>query len=240
MSVLLLLLLSSPPAPLHEQAFRLERPSEAVAVIQRVVRALRLGRARPRGGGPRALGRRRPAAARPAGSRQPGASTASCSGRSARRAPARPGARRALVRARDGGRAGRERPASRRWPTDDPGHEALAHAPIVHTRKGSLERFSDAPLVAWVETLPAADGGPRAALLDRVQPRGRRHAARPADGDLGPRDRHRARLRGASSTPRAACARARVPGQGPRHDGVRRAHARAATRCCTSSRRTTC
>ena len=42
---------------------------------------------------------------------------------------------------------------------DDPGHEALAHAPIVHTRKGSLERFSDAPLVAWVETFPAADGG---------------------------------------------------------------------------------
>ena len=43
--------------------------------------------------------------------------------------------------------------------TDDPGHEALAHAPIVHTRKGSLERFSDAPLVAWVEAFPAADGG---------------------------------------------------------------------------------
>lgn len=40
-----------------------------------------------------------------------------------------------------------------------PGHEALAHAPIVHTRKRSLERFSDAPLLAWVETLPAADGG---------------------------------------------------------------------------------
>jgi len=42
---------------------------------------------------------------------------------------------------------------------DDPGHEALAHAPIVHTRKGSLDRFSDAPLVAWVEAFPAADGG---------------------------------------------------------------------------------
>jgi hypothetical protein len=41
----------------------------------------------------------------------------------------------------------------------DPGHEALAHAPIVHTRKGSLARFSDAPLVAWVEAFPAADGG---------------------------------------------------------------------------------
>jgi hypothetical protein len=38
-------------------------------------------------------------------------------------------------------------------------HEALAHAPIVHTRKRSLDRFSDLPLVAWVETFPAADGG---------------------------------------------------------------------------------
>jgi len=42
---------------------------------------------------------------------------------------------------------------------DDPGYAALAHAPIVHTRAGSLERFSDVPLVAWVEALPAADGG---------------------------------------------------------------------------------
>jgi hypothetical protein len=40
-----------------------------------------------------------------------------------------------------------------------PGHEALAHAPVVHTRRGSLDRFSDAPLVAWVETRRAADGG---------------------------------------------------------------------------------
>ena len=40
-----------------------------------------------------------------------------------------------------------------------PDREALAHAPIVHTRKGSLDRFSDAPLVAWVETLAAPEGG---------------------------------------------------------------------------------
>ncbi len=33
MTALLLLLLSAPAAPLHEQAFRLERPAEAVAVI---------------------------------------------------------------------------------------------------------------------------------------------------------------------------------------------------------------
>jgi hypothetical protein len=33
----------------------------------------------------------------------------------------------------------------------DPRYEALAHAPIVHTRPGALARFSDVPLVAWVE-----------------------------------------------------------------------------------------
>jgi hypothetical protein len=44
-------------------------------------------------------------------------------------------------------------------PEGSPYHEALAHAPIVHTRKRSLDRFSDVPLVAWVEALPAADGG---------------------------------------------------------------------------------
>jgi hypothetical protein len=41
----------------------------------------------------------------------------------------------------------------------DPAHEALAHAPILYTRKGALERFSDVPLLSWVETLNAADGG---------------------------------------------------------------------------------
>jgi len=41
----------------------------------------------------------------------------------------------------------------------EPGHGVLAHAPIVHTRKGALRRFSDVPLVAWTEALPAAAGG---------------------------------------------------------------------------------
>ena len=57
------------------------------------------------------------------------------------------------------GPCGSRASGSRRCRRTIPGHEALAHAPIVHARKGSLERFSDAPLVAWVETLPAADGG---------------------------------------------------------------------------------
>jgi len=41
----------------------------------------------------------------------------------------------------------------------EPGYDVLAHAPILHTRPGSLDRFSDAPLLAWVETHAAADGG---------------------------------------------------------------------------------
>jgi hypothetical protein len=39
------------------------------------------------------------------------------------------------------------------------GYEAVAHAPILHTRPGSLDRFSDLPLLAWVETSAAADDG---------------------------------------------------------------------------------
>jgi len=40
----------------------------------------------------------------------------------------------------------------------EPGHEALAHAPFLHTRPGSLDRFSDLPLLAWVETRATEDG----------------------------------------------------------------------------------
>src|SRR6185503_2644994 len=42
---------------------------------------------------------------------------------------------------------------------DDPAYEALAHAPIVHTRKHTVARFSDLPLLAWVESHPAPDAG---------------------------------------------------------------------------------
>ena len=38
------------------------------------------------------------------------------------------------------------------------GYDAIAHAPILHTRPGSLGRFSDVPLLAWVETHAAAGG----------------------------------------------------------------------------------
>jgi hypothetical protein len=35
---------------------------------------------------------------------------------------------------------------------DRPEHEALAHAPLLQARRGTVERFSDVPLLAWVET----------------------------------------------------------------------------------------
>jgi hypothetical protein len=40
----------------------------------------------------------------------------------------------------------------------DPGHAALAHAPFLYARPGSLERFSDLPLVMWYETDRTAGG----------------------------------------------------------------------------------
>lgn len=41
-------------------------------------------------------------------------------------------------------------------PPGDPGHDALAHAPFVYARPGTMARFSDVPLLAWYET---GDGG---------------------------------------------------------------------------------
>jgi hypothetical protein len=41
----------------------------------------------------------------------------------------------------------------------EPAYEALAHAPILHTRKHTRSRFSDVPLVAWVESHAAPEAG---------------------------------------------------------------------------------
>jgi len=41
---------------------------------------------------------------------------------------------------------------------DLPEHEALAHAPLLHARRGSVERFTDLPLLAWVEARPTGRG----------------------------------------------------------------------------------
>jgi hypothetical protein len=158
MAALLPTLLLAAAAPLHEQAFRLERPAEAVAAVRascegcdwgvrgREAAVLQLsvdGRrsqhlvlARGAGGdyrvllGALAAGEHRLALALDARRSSPGA-----------------GAVRIDAVGVEGVAEG------------DSGHEALAHAPILHTRERSLARFSDLPLVAWVETFPAADGG---------------------------------------------------------------------------------
>lgn len=157
MAPLLLFLLSAGP-PLHEQAFRLERPAEAVAVIsascERCDWAVR--------------------------GREAAVLALSLDGAPSQHLVLARGARaeyRVLLGALREGEHRLALSLDSRWsargtgavrvedvsveavPADDPGYEALAHAPILHTRKGSLQRFSDAPLVAWVERFPAADGG---------------------------------------------------------------------------------
>jgi hypothetical protein len=43
-------------------------------------------------------------------------------------------------------------------PADRREHEALAHAPLLRARRGTIERFSDLPLLAWVEARPTERG----------------------------------------------------------------------------------
>ena len=85
------------------------------------------------------------------------------------------------------GTRGRSTPcASSDGPPGRPKIAALAHAPVLYPRPNTLGRFTDVPLVMWYETDTTPRGTPHP-LLGHLQQRGRRHAARPADGDLGPR-----------------------------------------------------
>ena len=156
--LLLVLLSASAPAPLYEHAFRLERPAEAVAVIHASCERCDWG----------------------ARGREAAVLTLSVDGALQQHlvlARGKAGEYRVLLGALPEGEHRLALALDARWSArgtgavrvedvsvepvaaSDPGHEALAHAPIVHTRKGSLGRFSDAPLVAWVEAFPAADGG---------------------------------------------------------------------------------
>jgi hypothetical protein len=158
MSVLLLLLLSSPPAPLHEHVFRLERPSEAVALIQASCERCDWG-ARGREAAVLALsvdGALQQNVLLARGSQGEYRVLLGALGEGDHRLAL---AKDARWSAHQTGAVRIESVRVEAVPADAPGHEGLAHAPIVHARKGSLERFSDAPLVAWVETFPAADGG---------------------------------------------------------------------------------
>ena len=151
-------LLLASPATLHEQAFRLERAGEAVASVRASCERCDWG-ARGREGAVLVL---------------------SVDGSESQRVVLTRGARgdyRVLLgalpagehrlaiavderhSARGTGRVRVELVGIEAVAEGEPGHETLAHAPIVHTRKGSLRRFSDVPLVAWVETHAAGDGG---------------------------------------------------------------------------------
>jgi hypothetical protein len=151
-------LLLASPLPLHEQAFRLPRAAEAVAVVRASCERCDWG----------------------AAGREAAVLALSVDGRPSQhvvlaRGPAGDyrvllgpltGGDHRLAVALDARRSARGVGAVRvegvgveAAAAGEPDHEALAHAPILHLRKGSLERFSDAPLVAWVETERAGDGG---------------------------------------------------------------------------------
>ncbi len=158
MSPLTLLLLLASPAPLHVQPFVLERPGEAIATIDASCAACQWG---VRGSEAAVL-----ALSLDGAPSQHLVLTRGAQGSYRVLLGALSSGEHRLEIATDAGRSAagagevRVRSASVELvPEGDPRHEALAHAPILHLRKGSLERFSDAPLVAWVETLPAAGGG---------------------------------------------------------------------------------
>jgi hypothetical protein len=158
MALLALALLLSAPPPLHEHSFHVDRTAEAVATVTAscercdwgskgreaavltlavdgvLSQHLVLFRGEPAGYrvllGPLGEGPHRLTIARDAKRSAPGA-----------------------------GRVRVEGVAIETIGEGEPGYEALAHAPFLHTRPDSLDRFSDLPLVAWVETRPAADGG---------------------------------------------------------------------------------
>jgi hypothetical protein len=158
MATLLLLLLLAAPPPLHEQAFQLERAAEAVAVVRASCERCDWGE---RGREAAVL-----ALSVDGALSQQLVLTRGASGDYRLLLGALAGGEHRLSLALDARRSARgvgtvrvESVSVEAVPANEPDHEALAHAPIVHTRKGSLDRFSDVPLVAWVETLPAADGG---------------------------------------------------------------------------------
>ncbi len=158
MTTLLLSLLLAPPLPLLEQAFRLEHAAEAVAMIRASCERCDWG----------AKGRESAVLALSVDGRhsQHLVLTRGASGDYRVLLGALPEGEHRLVLALDARRSARGIGAVRVESAEvetvaagDPRHEALSNAPIVHTRKGALDRFSDVPLVAWVETFPAVDGG---------------------------------------------------------------------------------
>jgi hypothetical protein len=155
-SALFLLLLAAPPA-LHEQTFRLEGAAEVVASV-------RASCARCDWGAP---------------GREAAVLALSVDGAPSRHVVlfhgssgdhrvllgALPAGEHRLSLALDARRSARgigpvrvESVAIEAVAVGDPRHEALAHAPLLHARRRSVERFTDVPLLAWVETRPTSRG----------------------------------------------------------------------------------
>ena len=158
MTTLLLSLLLAKASPLHEQAFHLDREAEAVALITATCERCDWGK-KGREAAVLAL------AIDGAHSQHVVLSRGASADYRVLLGPLGAGEHR-LSLVLDSRRSARGVGAVRiagvsveAVPAGEPDHEALAHAPIVHTRKRALDRFSDVPLVGWVETFPAADGG---------------------------------------------------------------------------------
>ena len=157
MTTLLWLLLAAAPA-LHEQGFRLERPAEVVAVVRAACPGCDWGRA----------GREAAVLALSVDGvlHQHVVLTRGASGEYRLLLGPLAAGEHTLALALDRKLSARaalearvEGVAIEAVREGDPAHEALAHAPIVHTRKHTVARFSDLPLLAWVESHPAPDAG---------------------------------------------------------------------------------
>jgi hypothetical protein len=157
MATLLLMMLAAAPA-LHRARLPAGAGGRGRGRGGRDVPGLRLGHAWPRGGrarlvggrhaspAPRADARRERRVPRPARGARCGEHTLAFA--LDRKLSAR-GAREARV----------ESVAIEAVAEGEPGYEALAHAPSVHTRSTRSSRFSDVPLVAWVESHAAPEAG---------------------------------------------------------------------------------
>ena len=99
---------------------------------------------------------------------------------------------------------------------DAPTHTAAVAARRSSTRgRTRSARFTDVPVFMWYEVEPTAARHALPLLRDLHQ-RGRRHADRSPDGDLGPDHRHRVHLQRRSG-PRGTDRRPRTI-QGPEHE----------------------
>ncbi len=67
--------------------------------------------------------------------------------------------------AKDAGGVKIERVDAHSYAKSSPEHEWLSQAPFLHTRPGTVERFSDLPILAWVERAPAPATGFRYSVI---------------------------------------------------------------------------